>query len=196
MNGSPAPAPPHPDERTVGRFAQLVFTAVDDGDGPGGWRARPAEGLDPVEQRSLESAITTQLATARPIPAYPTPEEARALPRRLLYAPAAGGTAYWHTAPAGLDATGRPGNVFVHVVLDRTPQEPEPAFRPTDLWRSPRWLTPFGHPQVLDAVRELCRCPRGRTAPCTGAGCWSSCSIPGTGAWTCSPRCSTPSPPR
>ena len=153
MNGSPAPAPPHPDERTVGRFAQLVFTAVDDGDGPGGWRARPAEGLDPVEQRSLESAITTQLATARPIPAYPTPEEARALPRRLLYAPAAGGTAYWHTAPAGLDATGRPGNVFVHVVLDRTPQEPEPAFRPTDLWRSPRWLTPFGHPQVLDAVR-------------------------------------------
>ena len=112
----------------------------------------PAD-LTPDELKELEAAITTQLATTRPVPRFPTPEEQDALPRRLLYAPAAcGGAGYWHSTPAGLDATGRPGNVFVHVVLDRRPEVPEPAFRPSDLWRSRGWLTPFGHSQVLAAV--------------------------------------------
>ena len=158
MNGSPALARQQADHHAGSRFGQLTFTAVDDGSGPGGWRTRP-DGLDPDEQRRLESAITTQLAIVHPIPAFPSPEEAAALPRRLLYAPTSGGAAYWHTAPAGLDATGRPGNAFVHVVLDRTPQEPQPAFRPSDLWRSQRWLTPFGHPQVLEAIRAALPAP-------------------------------------
>jgi GTPase-associated protein 1, N-terminal domain type 2 len=139
-----------------GRFGQLTFTSYDDGRGRGGWRAKDDRGLDAGERRALEAAITTQLAIATPIPQFPTPDEQAALPRRLLYAPAAtGGVAYWHSAPAGPDATGRPGNVFVHVVLDRTPDAPDPAFRSPDLWRSAHWLAPYGHAQVLDAAPEV-----------------------------------------
>ncbi len=141
-------------DETGPRFGQLTFTTFDDGRGPGGWRVKDhSPDLTPDELKELEAAITTQLATTRPVPRFPTPEEQDALPRRLLYAPAAcGGAGYWHSTPAGLDATGRPGNVFVHVVLDRRPEVPEPAFRPSDLWRSRGWLTPFGHSQVLAAV--------------------------------------------
>ena len=72
MNGSPALARQQADHHAGSRFGQLTFTAVDDGSGPGGWRTRP-DGLDPDEQRRLESAITTQLAIVHPIPAFPSP---------------------------------------------------------------------------------------------------------------------------
>jgi hypothetical protein len=133
-----------------GRFGQLTFTSFDDGRGPVGWRTRNRSELTGEEQKGLEAAITTQLATVSPIPQFPTPDEQAALPRRLMYAPAwPHGVAYWHSVPAGPDPRGRPGNVFVHVVLDRTPGAPEPAFRPPEVWRSPHWLAPFGQAQVL-----------------------------------------------
>ncbi|WP_308289857.1 hypothetical protein [Mycolicibacterium mageritense] len=43
----------------------------------------------------------------------------------------------------GSDSTGRPGNVFAHVVLDRTPFA-APQRRPIEWWRSPQWVRPFG----------------------------------------------------
>ena len=135
------------------RFGQLTFASFDDGRGQGGWQTKEAVGLTGDERKLLEATITTQLATAHPIPRFPTPEEVESLPRRLLYAPVGveGAVAYWHSAPAGPDATNRPGNVFVHVLLDRAPGTAEPEFRPPELWRARGWLVPFGQAAVLDA---------------------------------------------
>ncbi len=144
--GPPAVAAP----RT--RFAQLTYSSFDRGDGSaGGWQVKDTRGgITLAEQRFLVSGIATALDDGRRIAAIPTAPELEALPRRLVYAPGPDGTAaYWHTAVAGPDSSGRPGNVFAHVLLDREPSLPTPPLRPSDLVFSPRWLRPFGSQSVL-----------------------------------------------
>ena len=104
-----------------------------------------AEEQQPLAERAV-GPVTGKLRR------FLTPEEVDLLPRRLVYGPAPGGAAaYWHSVPAGIDSSGRPGNVFSHILLDRTPAAPIPPLRPSDLLRSPMWLRPFGEEEVLAA---------------------------------------------
>lgn len=140
------------------RFAQLTYTSFDRGDGSGGgWQIKDTRGaLSAEERRFLGSRVATGFDTGDRLPSFPTPAELEALPRRTVYGPVpnAGGAAYWHTVPAGTDSSGRPGNVFAHVLLDRFPAAPHLPVRPTDLVDAPQWLRPFGAADVLAATLD------------------------------------------
>jgi GTPase-associated protein 1, N-terminal domain type 2/GTPase-associated protein 1, middle domain len=97
----------------------------------------------------LRSRVVTQFDSEGPLSAFPSASELASVPRRLTYVSDGVRTGvYWHSVMAGRDATGRPGNVFSHVLLDRATDEASPAFRPIELWRSPDILCPFGPDQV------------------------------------------------
>lgn len=142
------------------RYAQLTYTSSDRSahagtpatPEAGGWQIQYASAdLAETEVEFLLAGVRTSFVTDPPLPDYPTPEQLAAGPRRLAYRRRRDGAAgYWHTVPAGIDGTGRPGNVFAHVVLDRTPQVP-PLIRPIQRWRSEDWLTPFGAAAVTQA---------------------------------------------
>ncbi len=135
----------------AGRFGQLTYTSFDNRGGSGGWQVKDRIALSDEEADALRSRVNTQLDAGTELPRFPTPEDIRDFPRRLLYGPAAGGRAWWHSAPAGNDASGRPGNIFVQALLDREP-ELERVRRPIELWRSPGWLTPYGADEVNAAA--------------------------------------------
>ncbi len=139
------------------RFGQLTYSSFDDGTGiGGGWQVKEATGgLTEPETELLRFWVHTTFELVVPLPAFPTPEEVQAFPRRLMYAHLEDGRGgYWHTAPAGADGSGRPGNVFAHCLLDRDPAAVTPARRPIDLWRSPAWLTPYGPADVAAATLD------------------------------------------
>jgi hypothetical protein len=127
------------------RYGQLTYTSFDQPGGAGGWQVKQTTGdLSPEETQRLASGVRTAFRPVTPLPDYPTPEQLDEAPRRLEYRRWAGDAAgYWHTVAAGADSTGRPGNVFAHVLLDRTPDS-APRLRPIQRWGSPAWLRPFG----------------------------------------------------
>jgi hypothetical protein len=136
------------------RWGQLTYASFDRGNGAnGGWQIKETSGeLDDEEIKILRSRIVTQFDSESSMSAFPSAAELAALPRRLTYMSDGESTAaYWHSVMAGRDATGRPGNVFSHVLLDRCPDEISPAIRPIELWRSPDLLCPFGTDQVAAA---------------------------------------------
>lgn len=139
------------------RFAQLTYTSFDRHDGRGGgWQVKDMTGgIDPEDGRVLCGRVATQLDPGVEMPRFPTPAEVAELPHQMVHAPLelSGGPAHitWHTAPAGYDASGRPGNVFAHVLVDRA-FDPADGVRPIERWRSPDWLAPFGPDGVLAAT--------------------------------------------
>lgn len=136
------------------RYGQLTYTSLD-GDGTtAGWQVKETTGgITPQEARLLVSRIRIPLNPIEQPPRFPTPDQVRALPRRLAYSRINDSiAAYWHTAPAGLDSTGRPGNVFAHVLLDREASDMARNPRPIELWQSSRWLTPYGGSAVSAAM--------------------------------------------
>lgn len=136
------------------RWGQLTYTSFDRHDGRGGgWQVKDTTGaLSAAETELLRGRVETQFDAGVELPRFPTPDQILELPRRLVYAAAgsAAETALWHHVPAGTDASGRPGNVFAHVVLDRQPTTDDPV-RPIERWRSDDWLAPFGTEKVLAA---------------------------------------------
>ncbi|MDI9916347.1 hypothetical protein [Rhodococcus sp. IEGM 1379] len=137
------------------RFGQLTYTSFDRpalgrGQVLGGWQVKDVVGeLDESEQDAVRAGINTRLETVVAPPAFPTQEQIESRPRRLHYGPLNGAAvAYWHSVQAGSDASGRPGNVFVHVLVDRNPELP-PLIRPISLWHSPGWLMPYGAEMVV-----------------------------------------------
>jgi GTPase-associated protein 1, N-terminal domain type 2/GTPase-associated protein 1, middle domain len=135
------------------RYGQLGYTSFDPPGSAGGWQIKQVVGgLSAEETQTLLAGMRTAFDAVEPLPAYPTPEQLERGPRRLAYRRIDARTAaYWHTVPAGSDSTGRPGNVFAHAVLDRTP-EAAPQHRPIQWWRSPRWVCPYGAAAVAGAV--------------------------------------------
>src|SRR5690348_177864 len=135
------------------RYGQLAYTSFDQPGGAGGWQVKQTTGdLSPEETQRLASGVRTAFRPVTPLPDYPTPEQLDAAPRRLEYRRWAGDAAgYWHTVAAGADSTGRPGNVFAHVLLDRAPDS-APRLRPIQRWGSPGWLRPFGAAAVAHAA--------------------------------------------
>lgn len=134
------------------RFAELTYSSFDRGDGAGGgWQVKDARGgVTRDEQRFLTGRIPTQFDPPVALAQFPTPDDLAARPARLEYGSAQdGAAAYWHVVEAGVDASGRPGNIFAHVLLDRAPTAAQPPLRPADLIFSPLWMRPFGADQVL-----------------------------------------------
>jgi hypothetical protein len=132
----------------TGRYGQLAYTSFDKPGGAGGWQVKQTTGdLSPEETQRLTSGIRTAFRPVEPLPDYPTPQQLDAVPRRLEYrrwaSPNISPAGYWHTTAAGADSTGRPGNVFAHVMLDRAPDS-APRLRPIQRWGSAAWLRPFG----------------------------------------------------
>lgn len=145
------------------RFGQLTYAAFDQaGSSSGGWHVQAKSGdLTEVELEALRKHATITFGEVSELPDFPSPEQLRALPRRLshfpLYAnrrdasePERLGSAYVHSTPAGLDTTQRPGNVFSHLLIDRDPAASEQ--RPVQLWRSPAFRTPYGANAVAGSV--------------------------------------------
>lgn len=133
------------------RHGQLAYTSFDKVGAAGGWQVKESTGgLTADETQQLIAGVRTVFHPVEPLPAYPTPEQLESGPRRLAYCPLDGGAAgYWHSIPAGSDSTGRPGNVFAHVLLDR---QPDAARRPIEWWRSAQWLRPYGPAAVARAT--------------------------------------------
>ena len=126
------------------RYGQLAYTSFDAVGTVGGWQVKQASGdLTPAEAQALIAGVRTVFRPVVAAPDFPTPEELERGPRRLAYRPLAEGAGCWHTVPAGSDSTGRPGNVFAHVLLDRA-FDTHPRYRAIQWWRSPHWLRPFG----------------------------------------------------
>ncbi|MDO5285252.1 MAG: hypothetical protein Q4G45_00290 [Actinomycetia bacterium] len=128
-------------------MGQLTYASFDArGAARGGWQVKEAVGLPPeVTPEQVVDRVVTTLDPGVPIPAYPTAEERRLLPRRVLFAHLAGHPAWWSSVPAGPDASGRQGNVFTHVVVGAGPS------RPAALVASSDWLAPFGAAEVAAA---------------------------------------------
>ncbi|MGW6694921.1 GAP1-N2 domain-containing protein [Rhodococcus sp. NPDC054953] len=147
----------NPDRADLPRFGQLTYTSFDPASGAqpgvGGWQVKDVAGaVDAAEADLMRSGISTRFETVGAAPEFPTRADLDGRPRRLMYVPDVDGRGcYWHTAPAGPDAAGRPGNVFAHVVLDRGARSGEAASRPVELWRSPGWLVPYGSVEVDSA---------------------------------------------
>jgi hypothetical protein len=169
----------------VPRWAQLSYTSIEGGpDRPGGWQVKETFGeLDGEEEEYLRDQVDARMDVGAPLQRFPAREEIAALPRRLVYVERRAGEAgaYWHTVAAGADATGRPGNVFVHALLDRQLHDPGSrdagsreagsreagqagAARPIELWRSPDWLCPFGADDVDRSVLQPIDAPRPGTS--------------------------------
>ncbi|MFT4126560.1 MAG: hypothetical protein QM662_10050 [Gordonia sp. (in: high G+C Gram-positive bacteria)] len=139
------------------RHCQLVYTSFDDGAGRGGWQVKQVVGgLADGEADTLVGRVVTRFDLEPRLPDFPTEAQIAMRPSRLSYSPvgdhAAGEPpgAYWHTTSAGVDASGRPGNVVAHIVLDRTPAT-ELTHPPIARWGSPDWLRPFGPDDVAAA---------------------------------------------
>ncbi|AKS31685.1 hypothetical protein [Mycolicibacterium goodii] len=135
------------------RFGQLTYTSFDAVGTVGGWQVKETtDALTPEETQLMLAGVRTVFRSVEPMPDYPTPEQLEAAPRRLAYSRVGEScAALWHTAPAGSDSTGRPGNVFAHVLLDRTP-DVAPRYRAIQWWRAAHWLCPYGATAVSRAA--------------------------------------------
>ncbi|WP_426225097.1 hypothetical protein [Pseudarthrobacter sp. DSP2-3-2b1] len=136
------------------RWGQLTYASFDPDNGAGGWQVTSTAGnLSDGEIEALRQRIVTRFDSDIYLGAFPNAAELQAMPRRLTYInDGRGRGAYWHSTMAGRDSTGRPGNVFSHVLLDRSTAQPTPSIRPIEIWRSPGLLCPFGPEQVREAV--------------------------------------------
>lgn len=143
-----------PESAAMSRWAQLTYASFDAEGGRGGWQVKQTSGDLGIDERDqLSARVVTSFNSHVPVPQFATDDELANLPRRFSYTLDQAGTAtYWHAVQAGTDSTGRPGNVFTHIVLDRRPREQTPVVRPIELWRSPDLLVPFGAARVAAAI--------------------------------------------
>ena len=125
------------------RYAQLTYTAGRSGFGVqeslGGWTA------------GERSAVERKISVAAGFGPRWDSDDGHDLRRRCVWAPATDtAAALWHIVPAGRDASGRPGNIFAHCVLDRQPDRAD-EHRPISWWGSPDLLAPTGFRAVEKA---------------------------------------------
>lgn len=133
------------------RFAALTYTADLNGFGVKDIRGE----LSVDEARLLTERLEVIPDFGMTIPDVRSSRDAP-LPRRCVWTTTPEGGIFWHLAPAGRDSTGRPGNFFVHGIIDRTPQLPDHQGqalpRPSAWIGSPDILQPFGG-AASDAAR-------------------------------------------
>jgi GTPase-associated protein 1, N-terminal domain type 2/GTPase-associated protein 1, middle domain len=136
------------------QFAQLTFTSYEPPGGAlGGWQVKESE-LTEDEHAWAMNYVASVLRPVVPIPRFPSDRDRAKLPRRLMFTNKGTNGLLVHCAPAGGDGSGRQGNVFNHVLVDRTMADRlngTDPWRPIQLWRSAGWLTPYGVEEVQRA---------------------------------------------
>ncbi|MDT4994071.1 MAG: hypothetical protein QOH97_3963 [Actinoplanes sp.] len=138
------------------RFVHLTYASLaSEADMVGGWQFKQDSGSTPAEREWTLPDVPTTQDLPEPLSRYPGPDELAAIPRRMAFIAGDDMLPAFlvHSVAAGPDATRRPGNVFSQVLLDRDLTDElagEKPVRPIEYWRSPMWLTPYGH----DAVRS------------------------------------------
>ena len=138
-------------------WAQLTYSSFDRDQGSGGWQVKDLTG-DPSddEMRLLQKSVVTGFDFHGDVPTYPSTEEIGGWPRRFSFVRTELGGRYVHAVQAGRDSTGRPGNTYSHVALDRRMADSaESSYLPIDLWKSAAFDTPYGVEQILKSeVRD------------------------------------------
>jgi hypothetical protein len=126
---------------------------------PGGWGViQESDGMHPGWRDLLIEGVVTRIDEVAPTDEFAGRDELAARVRVFSFNPRSTGGIWQHAVVAGKDATGRPGNVFSHIVGSDVL---DPPIRPVDLWSSPNWLMPFGAVEVASA--HLGQFPEGRT---------------------------------
>lgn len=125
------------------RWAHVTYASFRNSDGRGGWHPGPSISADDADRQLVAEYAPTSLVPTQPFDDFIGSEEIDNLPRRFEYLPLPGRGLFMQSVPAGKDATGRPGNVFTHAVIDREPNLPLSATYPINLYRSPDLRTPF-----------------------------------------------------
>ena len=132
----------------MARFAHATYASFSNTSSSGGWSIGPTVNADPNDIELIRSAAAISLTPIQEVNEFIGGEEIEALPRRFEYIPDARNGVYVQSVPAGKDATGRPGNVFTHGVVDHALQQPLAAQYPIALFRSPDLAAPFRAPVV------------------------------------------------
>lgn len=126
---------------------QLAYASAKGGFGVQGTTG----GVTPEESTTIVSGINRDRREfGQDLPPFVSPADAARLHRNFTVQPTPVGLVTWLSGPAGMDGSGRPGNVFTHALLERYPR-PRDAPRPIDRWRSRAWLTPYGAVDVESA---------------------------------------------
>jgi hypothetical protein len=135
----------------VGSWAQLTYSSFDRDQGSGGWQVKDLTGSpSDDETRLLQKSVVTGFDYHGDVSTYPSTEEITGWPRRFSFVRTPLGGRYVHAVQAGRDSTGRPGNTYSHVSLDRRMSGPAEAdYLPIDLWKSRAFETPYGVEQIL-----------------------------------------------
>lgn len=117
-------------------WGQLTY-----GCGRDGWQVLESPGLSDAEAVGLRSQVSTHF------------DLQNSGLSRVAYGPVdgvEGAVAWWHGSPAGADPSGRPGNVFTHVLLNRSGASD--GVLPIDYAYGEGWLTPVGAEEVEAAT--------------------------------------------
>ena len=132
----------------MARFAHATYASFSNTSSSGGWSIGPTVNADPDDIELIRSAAAISLTPIQEVNEFIGGEEIEALPRRFEYIPHPAHGVFVQSVPAGKDATGRPGNVFTHGVVDHAPQEPLASQYPIAWFRSPDLAAPFRAPVV------------------------------------------------
>lgn len=132
-------------------WAQLTYSSFDRDQGSGGWQVKDLTGApSDDETKLLQKSVVTGFDFHGDVPTYPSTEEITGWPRRFSFVRTPLGGRFVHAVQAGRDSTGRPGNTYSHVALDRRMSGPAEAdYLPIDLWKSAAFETPYGVEQIL-----------------------------------------------
>lgn len=127
------------------RWTHITYASFKGTVGRGGWKVGSWSAHASREDLQLIAEVApTHIETVRSFDDFISSEEIEALPRRFEYRPLTEQRSLlMQSVPAGKDATGRPGNVFTHAVIDADLDSALQSSYPISFYRSADLLTPF-----------------------------------------------------
>ncbi|NQX12315.1 hypothetical protein HQQ80_11815 [Microbacteriaceae bacterium VKM Ac-2855] len=127
-----------------------------------GWGVQLMSGQPTAaELATVEASAVTGFGSHQKLSDFPADVELATRPRRMVHLAASDGTSvYLHAVEAGTDSTGRPNNVYNHVVFDRNRHDVSVPVRPIEFWRSPDLLVPWNHLEVAASQLTPVEAPR------------------------------------
>lgn len=134
------------------RWIHITYGSFRGTAGRGGWKVGSWSAQATKEDLQLIAEVApTHIETVTAFDDFITSEEIDALPRRFEYRPMLNRALIMQSVPAGKDATGRPGNIFTHAVIDADLGSPLESIYPISFYRSADLLSPFRVAAVNEA---------------------------------------------
>lgn len=131
------------EKKPAPRWSHVTYASFRNDSGSGGWKVGPTTRADQADEQLVTEHAPTSVLPTRAFDDFIGAAEIEDLPRRLEYIPLGDRGLLMQSVPAGKDATGRPGNVFTHAVIDHDLTRPWEAIYPINVYRSKDLLTPF-----------------------------------------------------